>query len=203
MNCITTLSINFWTPVRSRKWKRAQIFSTYRWHTILLRMVWKMNWKKLATPSEKMTAVIQLSANWTSNFSPRTCCERCIKHDKRELGLFKGEFHYAEKICLCSGTSCCFHRSTDKKSFSSKVWNQRTLEETSAGLLEKYRGVLEKKTDVQTTNRGSRTNQHSVCAHEQKKENCHIFIQNELFLTMEFTQNHSFCKLIAIIVHGT
>ena len=50
------------------------------------------------------------SANSTSVFSPRTCCERHIKHDKGEPGLFKED----EIICLCSKTYICFHKSTDK-----------------------------------------------------------------------------------------
>ena len=41
----------------------------------------------------------EFSANLTNNFFPRTCCERHIKHDKREPGLFKEEFRCTEIIC--------------------------------------------------------------------------------------------------------
>ena len=34
----------------------------------------------------------ELWAHSTSNFFPQTCCGRHIKHDERELGLFKEEF---------------------------------------------------------------------------------------------------------------
>ena len=44
------------------------------------------------------------TANATENFSPRTCCNVHKKHDKREPGLFKEEFRYAEMLCLCSKT---------------------------------------------------------------------------------------------------
>ena len=47
------------------------------------------------------------TANATTNFFPRTCCTKHIKHDKREPGLFKEESRCTEMLCLCSKTYCC------------------------------------------------------------------------------------------------
>ena len=78
-------------------------------------------------------------------------------------------------ICLCSITYCCFDQSTDKMKYSSKGLNKRTLEESGTGPLEKYRCVLDEKINVQSTNRGFRTIQHSVCTYEQTKRSLSYF----------------------------
>ena len=127
---------------------------------------------------------------------------RHIKHDKREPRLFKEEFRCTEVTYLCSKTYCCFDKSTDKTKFSSKVLNKRTLEETTAGPL--------KNTDAYSTRK--RVFNHQIRVSEQfnilfahtskQREDCQILIRNELFSTTEFTKSHSFCKLLAIIVHG-
>ena len=44
------------------------------------------------------------TANATTNFFPRTCCTKHNKHDKREPGFLKEEFHCTEMLCLCSKT---------------------------------------------------------------------------------------------------
>ena len=36
----------------------------------------------------------------SDNFFPRACCEKQKKHDKREPGLFKGEFLCTEMLSL-------------------------------------------------------------------------------------------------------
>ena len=46
-----------------------------------------------------------LTAIATNNFFPRTCCTKHLKHDNRELALFKAEFPCTEKLCLCSKTN--------------------------------------------------------------------------------------------------
>ena len=56
------------------------------------------------------------SANSSSNFFPRTCCNEHIKHDKREPGLFKEELCCTSMICLCSKTYWCFDQKTEKSS---------------------------------------------------------------------------------------
>ena len=56
----------------------------------------------------------QIFVNSTSNVFPGTCCERHIKHGKREPGFFKEEIRCTEMICLCSKTLCCFDEGTDK-----------------------------------------------------------------------------------------
>ena len=48
------------------------------------------------------------TANATGNFFPGTCCTAHKKHDKREPGLFKGEFRCSEMLCLCSKSYCCY-----------------------------------------------------------------------------------------------
>ena len=109
------------------------------------------------------------AADSSNNFLPRTCCSKLIKHDNREPGIFMEEFRCTGMICLCSKTYCCFDQITDKIKFISQGLNKRTLEESGAGPLEKYRCVLDEKTNVQSTNRGFRTIQHSVCTYEQTK----------------------------------
>ena len=67
------------------------------------------------------------TANATDNFFFRTCCNALKKHDKREPGLFKEEFRYAEMLCLCSKSYCCYDRKSNKYKFSSKGLNRRIL----------------------------------------------------------------------------
>ena len=85
-------------------------------------------------------------------------------------------------ICLCIKTYCCFAQSIDKIKFSSKGLNKRTLAESGAGPLEKYRCVLDEKTNVQSTNRGFRTIQHSVCTHEHTKRGLSYFYPKKIVL---------------------
>ena len=59
-------------------------------------------------------------ANATTNFFPRTCCTKLIKHDKREPCLFKEEFCCTEMLCLCSKTNRCYDSNSNKYKFSSK-----------------------------------------------------------------------------------
>ena len=44
------------------------------------------------------------TANATTNLFPRTHCAKHKKNDKREPGLFNGEFRCTEMLCLCSKT---------------------------------------------------------------------------------------------------
>ena len=66
----------------------------------------------------------------SSNFFPRTCCSKHIKHDKREPGLFREELRSAEMIYLCSKTYCCLNQSTDKI----KVQQQGTQQKNAGGI---------------------------------------------------------------------
>ena len=47
-------------------------------------------------------------------FFPRACCLKQKQHDKRESGLFRGEFKYTEMLCLCSKTYCCYDITANK-----------------------------------------------------------------------------------------
>ena len=117
-----------------------------------------------------------LTANATDNFFPRTCCNVHKKLDKREPGLFKAELRYAEMLCLCSKTYCYSDKQIFKHKFSSNGLNKRTLEECGdAGLMSKYRKVLEEAVNVTSTNRGFRTIQHSVATYEQTKKGLSYF----------------------------
>ena len=115
------------------------------------------------------------AANATDNFFPRTCCAKHKKHDKREPGLFKEEFRCTEMLCLCSKTYCCYDTITNKYKFSSKGLNKRTLEDCGDGPMSKYRQVLNDGVNVSSTNRGFRTNQHTVATYEQTKKGLSYF----------------------------
>ena len=83
------------------------------------------------------------AADSSNNFFPCTCCSKHIKQDKREPEIFMEEICCTELICLYSKTYCCFDQSTDKIKFSNKEFNKRTLQESGARHLEKYRCVLD------------------------------------------------------------
>ena len=100
----------------------------------------------------------------------RTCCVKHKRHDKREPGLFKEEFRCTEMLCLCSTTYFCYDVTSNKLKFSSEDLNKRVLEQGGDGPLEKYRKVLNEKTNVTSNNRGFRTNNHSVATYEQVKK---------------------------------
>ena len=78
------------------------------------------------------------TANATTNFVPRNCCTKHIKHDKREPGIFKEEFRCTEMLCLCSKTYCCYDSNSNKYKFSSKGLNKRKFEDCSDGPMAKY-----------------------------------------------------------------
>ena len=122
---------------------------------------------------------------------PRTFCVKHKQHDKRESGLFKEEFRCTEMLCLCSKTYCCYDVTSNKPKFSNKGLNKRVLEQSGGGPPEKYRRVLNEKTNVTSNNRGLRTNNHSVATYEQVKKGLYYFYPVRL---MEFTLNHLNCK---------
>ena len=70
----------------------------------------KAEWSFLRTEDCKD----DFTANATTNFFPRTCCSKPIKHDKREPDLFKEEFRCTEMLCLCSKTYCCYDSNSNK-----------------------------------------------------------------------------------------
>ena len=109
------------------------------------------------------------------NFFPRTCCHKHIKHDKRELVLFKEQFRCTEMLCLCSKTYCCYNSVTNKTKFSSKGLNTSVLEESSDGPLQKYRRVLDDAVSMTSTNRGFRTINHQILTYEQTKKGLSFF----------------------------
>ena len=56
----------------------------------------KAEWELMRTEDCKD----HFTANATTNFFPRTCCTKHMKHDKREPALFKEEFRCAEMLCF-------------------------------------------------------------------------------------------------------
>ena len=114
-------------------------------------------------------------ADSTCNFFRRTCCEKHVKHDKREPGLFKEDFRCTEMLCLCSKTYCCYNSLTNKTKFSSKGLNKNVLEENSNGPLQKYRRVLDDAVNVSSTNRGFKTMNHQILTYEQTKRGLSYF----------------------------
>ena len=97
------------------------------------------------------------------------------QHDKREPGLFKGDFRSTEMLCLCSKTYCCYDITSNKLKFSSKRLNKRVLEQSGDGPLEKYRRVLNERVNVTSNNRRFRTNNHSAVTYEQIKKGLSYF----------------------------
>ena len=110
------------------------------------------------------------TANATTNFFPRTCCTKHMKHDKREPGIFKEQFCCTEMFCLCSKAYCCYDSNSNNCKFSSKGLNKRTLEECGDGRIAKYRKVLLEFINVTSANRGFRTVNQSVATYEQTKK---------------------------------
>ena len=115
------------------------------------------------------------TANATTDFFPRLCCTKHMKHDKREPGLFKEEFRCTEMLCLCSKTYCCYDSNSNKYKFSSKCLSKRTLEDCGDGPMAKYRKILDEFNKVISTNRGYRTVHHSVATYEQTKKGLSYF----------------------------
>ena len=114
-------------------------------------------------------------AKSASIFFPRTCCDKHVKHDKREPGLFKEEFRCTEIICLCSKTYCCYNSVTNKTKFSSKGLSKSVLEENSDGPLQKYRRVLDDAVNIASTNTEFRTMHHQILFYEQTKKGLSFF----------------------------
>ena len=111
------------------------------------------------------------TANATYNVFPRTCCNVHKKHDKREPGPFNEKTRCVGMLCLCSKAYCCYDKHTHKHKFSSKGLNKKTLEMCGvAGPMSKYRKVLEEAVNINSTNRGFWTFQHSVATYEQTKK---------------------------------
>ena len=115
------------------------------------------------------------TANSTNIFFPRTYYTKHMNYDKREPGLFKEEFRCTEMLCLCSETYCCYDSHSNKYKFSSKGFNQRTLEDCGDGALAKYRKALDEFINVTSTNRGFRTVHPSVATYEHTKKGLSYF----------------------------
>ena len=113
---------------------------------------------------------VSFTAGAVANFCRRTCCVKHKQHDKREPGIFEEEFRCTEMLCLCSKTYCCYDVTLKKTKLSSIGFNNRVLEYSGDGPLEKYRRVLNEKLNVTSNNGGFRTNNHFVATYEQAKE---------------------------------
>ena len=116
------------------------------------------------------------TADAVVNFFPRRSCVKHKQHDTREPGLFKKELRCTEMLCLCSKTYCCY----DVTSTKLKFLNNRVLEQSGDGPLEKYRRVLNEKVNFTSNNRRFRTNDHSVATYEQVKKGLSYFCPNRI-----------------------
>ena len=123
----------------------------------------RAEWQKLRSKDY----VHSFTADAVANFFPKICCVKQKQHDKREPGFSKEEFRCREMLCLCSKTYCCYDVTSNKPKFSSKGLNKRVLEQSGDGTLENYRRVLKEKVNITSSNRGFRTNNHSVATNEQ------------------------------------
>ena len=118
----------------------------------------------------------EFTPNATTNFFPRTCCTKHMKHDKRAASRFKEEFRCTEMLCLCSKTCCCYDSNSNKNKLSSKGVSKRTLEGSGDGSMAKYQKVSDDFINVTSTvnrgycNRGYQTVHHSVATYEQIKK---------------------------------
>ena len=126
----------------------------------------KTEWKQMRSEdcSDSFTA------DAVANFFPRRCCDKHKKHDEREPRLSKQEFRCTETLCLCSKMYCCYDVVSNKLIFSSKRLKKRALEQNGNSPLDKYRRVLDEKVNIRSTNRGFRTNNHTVATYEQLKK---------------------------------
>ena len=117
------------------------------------------------------------TANATTNFFPKTCCTKHMKHDKREPGLVKEEFRFTEMLCLSSKTYCWINPDSNSKkyNFSSKGLRKRTLEDCGDCPIAKYRKVLDQFINVTSTDRGFRTVHHSVATYGPTKKGLSYF----------------------------
>ena len=86
-------------------------------------------------------------------------------------------------LCLCSNTYCCYDVTSDKLKFSSKGVNERVLEQSGDGPLEKDRRVLNEKVNVPSNNRGFRTYNHSVASYQQVKKGLSYFYPRKIVET--------------------
>ena len=131
----------------------------------------RAEWQRL----RPIDCVDSFTADAVANIFPRAYCVKHKQRDKREPGLFEGEFRCTEMLCLCSKTYCCYDVTANKIKFSSKGLIKRVLQQSGDGPLEKYRRVLNEKINVNSNNRGFRTNNHSVATYEQVKKGLSFF----------------------------
>ena len=127
--------------------------------------------------------VDNFTADAVATFFPWTCCVKHKQHDRKEPGLFKGEFRCTEMFCLRSRTNCCYDVTSKKLKISSNSLNKRVLEQIGDGPMEKYRRVLNEKVNVTSNKRGFRTNHHSVATCEQVEKGLSYFYPKRLVET--------------------
>ena len=93
-------------------------------------------------------------------------CDKHKKLDKREPGFFKEDLRCTQLLCLCSNTYCCYDIAFNNFKFGSEGLNKYVLENNGDGPLDKYRGVLDGKSNITSTNRDLLTNTHAVATYD-------------------------------------
>ena len=160
---------------------------------VCIRPELRAEWPRLGSNE----CVDSFTADAPANLSPRTCCVKHIPHDRRDPGLFKEEFRCTEMLCMCIKSYCCYYVTSNYLMFSSKCLNKSLLEQSSNGLLDKYRRVLNQEVNVTSNKRRFQTNNHSVDSGSQNRlrKVSPTFTQSEQSRVIEFTLTRSLCRL--------
>ena len=83
-------------------------------------------------------------------------------------------------LCLCNKTYCCYDVTPNKCELITEGLNKLELEQSGNGALEMYRRVLDENVNITSSNRGFRTNNHTVATYEPAKKDSPTFIQKEM-----------------------
>ena len=83
-------------------------------------------------------------------------------------------------LCSSSKTYCWYDVTTNRNKFSNKGLTKRAIEQSADWPWETYRRVRDENTNITTTNRGFRTNNHAVATYKKTRKDFLIFTQKEL-----------------------
>ena len=118
-----------------------------------------------------------------SNIKAVSQCLRCPSCDifftgapNLFLNFFKEEFRWKD-VLLCSKIYYCCDITSNKFKFNSRGLNKRVLKQIGDAPLDKYRRVLDEKTNIASTNRGFHAHNHDVATYEQIEKESPSFFQ--------------------------
>ena len=110
-----------------------------------MRAKWKRLWSRDCTDSFNADAAVIFFHRW--------CWNKHRKNNKGELGLFREHFKCKETLCVCAKTFCAIVSPQTSWKSRKKGLNNRVLEQSDDGPLEKYRCLLDEKMNTTSTNR--------------------------------------------------